>query len=567
MKMKGEEEMERENKTKEDISKEPELGKICLAEDDSDNVPEGMKIIEVEYDRVSDQSDESDFESIHGEQNENNDSEDEYYDAESVPCIKQSLTSLEAVCDTAVLIIVVHGGSILDQGVDMAAKESDITTFRGAVESISHKHYPNLVGHLVIKHVFCSSICSDTLDIIFSVSADKNNSIPLTSIPLFAATTSQYQEKVSSMADEANKVYQKFLESEKGLGFSGEVCLVGDSVGAMLAYDALCPQVSGSESKDHVGTFKFEVSNFVMFGSPIPWILAHRKSSYKLDLPKPNCLQIYNLFHASNPVAGRLEPLVSSSFSQVPSVTVPRYRVHPLVDGRSVFMESFLQSNQHPDSQPESNQDQSAPVRMRKLSNEVGKQDSQGLVIIPQVETWWGEKRMDFALHCPDTLASFPPKTLPHIFHSSYWESADVISFILRQLTPEEEQVYPLIRQENHPTEERGEWIKKRTSVKVRNGTANHRANDVIVLEGKEQVLQGRFSYGSFDVAALSGEKVDIYIMEEPNHGEWTFLATELTDKKGRITYKVPLVNSVSMLLGMNQMFLQGVQSFLLMNS
>ena len=34
--------------------------------------------------------------------------------------------------------------------------------------------------------------------------------------------------------------------------------------------------------------------------------------------------------------------------------------------------------------------------------------------------------------------------------------------------------------------------------------------------------------------------QVDIHVMKEgsPN-GEWTFLATELTDKSGRITYKV----------------------------
>jgi hypothetical protein len=34
--------------------------------------------------------------------------------------------------------------------------------------------------------------------------------------------------------------------------------------------------------------------------------------------------------------------------------------------------------------------------------------------------------------------------------------------------------------------------MKKRTSVKIRNGAANHRGNDVLVLEGKDQVLQVR---------------------------------------------------------------------------
>ena len=47
---------------------------------------------------------------------------------------------------------------------------------------------------------------------------------------------------------------------------------------------------------------------------------------------------------------------------------------------------------------------------------------------------WWGSRRIDYALYCPEGLANFPTNSLPHLFHSSYWESADVISFMLRQL-------------------------------------------------------------------------------------------------------------------------------------
>ena len=47
---------------------------------------------------------------------------------------------------------------------------------------------------------------------------------------------------------------------------------------------------------------------------------------------------------------------------------------------------------------------------------------------------WWGSRRIDYALYCPEGLSNFPTNSLPHLFHSSYWESADVISFVLRQL-------------------------------------------------------------------------------------------------------------------------------------
>lgn len=54
---------------------------------------------------------------------------------------------------------------------------------------------------------------------------------------------------------------------------------------------------------------------------------------------------------------------------------------------------------------------------------------------------WWGTKRLDFALYCPDALTAFPTVALPHLFHASYWESTDVVSFLLRQ-----------VRSPSHPT-------------------------------------------------------------------------------------------------------------------
>jgi hypothetical protein len=50
------------------------------------------------------------------------------------------------------------------------------------------------------------------------------------------------------------------------------------------------------------------------------------------------------------------------------------------------------------------------------------------------------------------------------------------------------------------------------TNFYLQNLQANHRGNDVIVLDGKDQVITTRFMYGSFDVTSLSGEKVNISI-------------------------------------------------------
>jgi len=48
----------------------------------------------------------------------------------------------------------------------MAAKKSDVTTLKGAFESVMRQHYPSLVGHIAIKLVSCPSVCTESLGIL-----------------------------------------------------------------------------------------------------------------------------------------------------------------------------------------------------------------------------------------------------------------------------------------------------------------------------------------------------------------------------------------------------------------
>ncbi|KAH7956452.1 hypothetical protein HPB52_009916 [Rhipicephalus sanguineus] len=167
---------------------------------------------------------------------------------------------------------------------------------------------------------------------------------------------------------------------------------------------------------------------------------------------------------------------------------------------------------------------------------------------------WWGSRRLDFALYCPEGLANFPPHVLPHLFHASYWESMDVVGLLLRQLLRGgcgvagsldggggdgvvagtlDRDLAPFV-----PGQPREKWLRKRTSVKIKNVTSNHRANDVIVKEGEPQVLTARFMYGPLDMVALSGEKVDVHLMRDSGH--WTLLGTQLTDRNGRLSFSMP---------------------------
>ena len=56
--------------------------------------------------------------------------------------------------------------------------------------------------------------------------------------------------------------------------------------------------------------------------------------------------------------------------------------------------------------------------------------------VVTVAESWWGEKRVDYALQYPEILTDFPASSLPHLFHASFWESTDFAAFLLRQVRP-----------------------------------------------------------------------------------------------------------------------------------
>ncbi|KAK6638198.1 hypothetical protein RUM44_008626 [Polyplax serrata] len=505
-------------------------------------------------------------------------------------------------CTTSVLIFVLHAGSVLDANVDLTAKKSDMTTFRGVFETVMRQHYPSVVGHIIIKLVSCSSICTEALGVLSSLSPYSfdvspssndaphvtNDSIPVGAIPLFACSSIEYQDSVTKAISACNSAYQDFIKSDEGKGFSGQIVLIGDSVGSILAYDALCRSCQNSSLHDSENsildadieihdivqgqgvmleprrsstnseqtTFSkldFEVSDLFMFGSPLSLVLAYRKilkDEKNTPIPRPGTCQVYNLFHPTDPVATRLEPLISARFSVIPPINVARYQKYPLGDGQPYHLLELIQS--HPQwfsegSNLSASHSASHIRRMSEISLQStlsGFMDGLPLQNISSItQKWWGTKRLDYALYCPEGLSSFPTNALPHLFHASYWESVDVIAFVLRQICRfdlptfnNEEKEMSLFS----PSQPREKWIKKKTSVKLKNVAANHRANDVIIREGAPQILVARFMYGPLDMITLTGEKVDVHIMKNYPGGEWIYLGTEITDKTGRVYYRVP---------------------------
>ncbi|XP_059005023.1 membrane-associated phosphatidylinositol transfer protein 3 isoform X3 [Mustela lutreola] len=578
-------------------------------------------------------------------------------------------------CKTHVLLLVLHGGSILDTGVgDLSCKAADIHTFGSVLEKVTRAHFPAALGHILIKFVPCPAVCSDAFSLVSNLNpyshddgglGNSQDHVPLAALPLLAISSPRYQDAVATVIERANQVYAEFLRSPDGLGFSGQVCLIGDCVGGLLAFDAICysagpsgdspgsssrkgsisstqdspvvvseacslagskrlsrssidvssapedeePQrplprkqsdsstydceavaqhhtflssIHSSVLKDEaeppaprasqppevsLGRLDFDVSDFFLFGSPLGLVLAMRRTVLPgLDglHVRPACGQVYSFFHCADPSASRLEPLLEPKFHLVPPVSVPRYQRFPLGDGQSLLLADALRAHSplflegsSRDSPPLPDAPSSSPQGLRAQrperrtsqdsshSESSASSDSLAPVGASHVTArWWGARRIDYALYCPDVLTAFPTVALPHLFHASYWESTDVVAFILRQVMRYEtvtvKESAGLDPTALSPAKPREKWLRKRTQVKLRNVTANHRANDVIAAEDGPQVLVGRFMYGPLDMVALTGEKVDILVMAEPSSGRWVHLDTEITNGSGRITYSVP---------------------------
>ncbi|XP_033076117.1 membrane-associated phosphatidylinositol transfer protein 2 isoform X12 [Trachypithecus francoisi] len=586
-----------------------------------------------------------------------------------------------------VLLLVLHGGTILDTGAgDPSSKKGDANTIANVFDTVMRVHYPSALGRLAIRLVPCPPVCSDAFALVSNLSpyshdegclSSSQDHIPLAALPLLATSSPQYQEAVATVIQRANLAYGDFIKSQEGRTFNGQVCLIGDCVGGILAFDALCysnqpvsesqsssrrgsvvsmqdndmlspgilvnaahcsgggnsggggssggsslessrhlsrsnvdiPRSNGPEDpkrqlprkrsdsstyeldtvQQHqaflsslhasvlrtepcsrrsssstmldgtgaLGRFDFEITDLFLFGCPLGLVLALRKTVIPaLDVfqLRPACQQVYNLFHPADPSASRLEPLLERRFHALPPFSVPRYQRYPLGDGCSTLLADVLQTHNvafQEHATPSSPSTAPASRGFRRASeisiaSQVsGMAESYTASSIAQIAAkWWGQKRIDYALYCPDALTAFPTVALPHLFHASYWESTDVVSFLLRQvMRHDNSSILELDGKEVSvftPSKPREKWQRKRTHVKLRNVTANHRINDALANEDGPQVLTGRFMYGPLDMVTLTGEKVDVHIMTQPPSGEWLYLDTLVTNNSGRVSYTIP---------------------------
>ncbi|KAM6315670.1 membrane-associated phosphatidylinositol transfer protein 3 isoform 2-T3 [Podargus strigoides] len=453
-------------------------------------------------------------------------------------------------CKTHVLILILHGGNILDTGGgDHSSKLADINTFSSVFEKVTRAHFPAALGHILIRLVPCPAICAAAFSLVSNLNpysydesclSSSEDHIPLAALPLLAVSSPQYQDAVAMVISRANQVYNEFLKSTDGAGFNGQVCLIGDCIGGILGFDAICYN-SNTVDESRNSSRRESISSI----QDNPLLAEDSSLGGSKRLSKSN-IDISGIMEDEKP--RQPLPRKQSDSSTYDCDTITQHHA---------FLSSIHSSVLKDGADIPPVNSSLSEVNLGRFEFEVSDfflfGSPLGLVlamrstVLPGLDVtakWWGAKRIDYALYCPDVLTAFPTVALPHLFHASYWESTDVVAFILRQVMRYEN----LDFKENDnldpatlsPSNTREKWLRKRTHVKLRNVTANHRANDVIAPEDGPQVLVGRFMYGPLDMVALTGEKVDIFIMTEPSSGRWVYFDTEISSSSGRISYNIP---------------------------
>ncbi|KAF2134869.1 DDHD-domain-containing protein [Dothidotthia symphoricarpi CBS 119687] len=168
------------------------------------------------------------------------------------------------------------------------------------------------------------------------------------------------------VVNEMNRSYRLF--KERNPSFKGKVSLVGHSLGSAIMFDILCIQKdakirSESHSSKHQRRIveeglklDFEVEDFYALGSPIGLFqmlkgrtiaarpsnafvppetpatplddpfsptAAERNHAFDITTSSPLCKQIFNIFHPTDPISYRIEPLISPSMSALKAQPLP----------------------------------------------------------------------------------------------------------------------------------------------------------------------------------------------------------------------------------------------------
>ncbi|XP_031967364.1 phospholipase DDHD1 [Corvus moneduloides] len=318
---------------------------------------------------------------------------------------------------TSHIVFVVHGiGQKMDQGRII----KNTAMMRDTARKVEEKYFSNLATHVEFLPVEWRSKLTLDGDTVDSITPDKvrglRDMLNSSAMDIMYYTSPLYRDElVKGLQQELNRLYSLFCSrnpefEEKG----GKVSIVSHSLGCVITYDImtgwnpvrLYEQLLQKEEEEleerwmsyeeqrlleelyitkqrlreieerlhelkastisKPPVLKFKVENFFCMGSPLAVFLALRgirpgtSGSQDHILPRTICNRLLNIFHPTDPVAYRLEPLILKHYSNISPVQIHWYNTaNPLPYEH--MKPSFLNPTKEATSAPDTESASAAP--------------------------------------------------------------------------------------------------------------------------------------------------------------------------------------------------------------
>ncbi|XP_015126748.1 phospholipase DDHD1 [Diachasma alloeum] len=251
---------------------------------------------------------------------------------------------------------------------------------------------------------------------------------------------------------ELNRLYCKFISRHPD--WKGKVSVLAHSLGCVIVYDIVTGWMGPdtrppSPATQEVVTdgLKFTIENMFCLGSPLSVFLAlrTRTPSNRVDVMPPGlCKRFYNIFHWSDPVAYRMEPLLVRGYRKIDPVLITSYggANEQQIDTPPVSLangEGTMPTSDNEEREAESPTETPNPsvergwslwglVRAGWNTREVDTTDVNP--IRPDEEL---EQRLDYVLRAGAMGRNYLYTVRAH---TAYWNNYDVAYFVLTRLFP-----------------------------------------------------------------------------------------------------------------------------------
>uniref|UniRef100_A0AAY4CPM2 DDHD domain-containing protein n=1 Tax=Denticeps clupeoides TaxID=299321 RepID=A0AAY4CPM2_9TELE len=282
---------------------------------------------------------------------------------------------------TTHIVFVVHGiGQKMDQGRIIR----NTSMMRDAARKMEEKHFSDRttehVEFLPVEWRSRLTLDGDTVD---SITPDKvrglRDMLNSSAMDIMYYTSPLYRDEITrGLTLEMNRLYMLFCSRNPEFEENGKVSIVSHSLGCVITFDIMTGwdplrfhhgnapdpadldmsrpgfeerrlleelrltklrlrdlenQFQGLQASSAIAApaLRFKVENFFCMGSPLAVFLALRgirpgaNGTQDHFLPKSICRRLFNIFHPTDPVAYRLEPLILKHYSNITPVQIHWY--------------------------------------------------------------------------------------------------------------------------------------------------------------------------------------------------------------------------------------------------